>query len=150
MSRHRNQYTSLTTLDAFVNDLLADRVMSVGGYKNIFKCRQPIGPGVFRQPSGYYRTSFMGRHAMVHVLVAEVRCGVKPVNSDTSHLCGNTWCCNPAHLCYESRFINISRRGCPGVVFIDDGQQWVLVCKHHPRCSIASRGVNVSEPVADE
>lgn len=147
MSRKSNQYTPDVTPEAFVDEFMANRVYSIGGVKNIYKCKMPMGIGVDQAANGYFRTNYKGRKVTLHKFIHETLVTKECDADDTSHLCGNAWCCNPDHLCFESRDKNISRRGCAGTVFIEEQQQWVRVCQHTPHCKIVSLGVKCDAPV---
>lgn len=145
MKRTRNQYAAPVTPEEFVNDFLAHRVEEVWSTHHVFKCLKPKGPGVDKMATGYYRTNYQGRKKTVHTFVLETLQVKTNAAHDCSHLCGSGWCCNPQHLCWESRQNNIDRRGCAGFVTVDEGQ-WVRVCKHNPPCKRESTGEVCAAP----
>ena len=63
---------------------------------------------------------------------------------EASHLCHNSVCVNPYHLCWESHQANESRKRCLVWAVYEDGGDVVYVnaCKHSPRCIRTIPGVD--------
>jgi len=53
---------------------------------------------------------------------------------DLSHLCGNSACSDPFHVCLESRFTNIDRNNCLLLRKLKKNADHVAACPHWPRC----------------
>lgn len=67
------------------------------------------------------------RYTATHiVLIAEGRLPTHCFDQ-ASHLCGNRFCINPAHLCWETPTKNIDRELCHKYPFFK-------TCPHHPPC----------------
>jgi len=111
----------------------------------VFKCLVPVGTGVSQTQSGYLRVNWNGGKVMAHVMVLENLRPCPDGATDASHLCGNSECCNPLHLVWESRQDNVARRGCVGYVWVDQ-QGWIRVCKHDPPCRIVTDGTPTQRP----
>ncbi|GAB0498418.1 hypothetical protein MMPV_010183 [Pyropia vietnamensis] len=62
----RNQYAARVTPMEFVNDFLANRVAEEWSVHHVFECLKPMGPGVDKMTTGYYRTNYQGKKKTVH------------------------------------------------------------------------------------
>lgn len=84
---------------------------------------------------GYVQGSYNGNNkfAQMHV-VAFWSKGDQSGTSDgdVSHLCNNPVCFNPHHVCYEQSIVNQSRKGCVGIVIVNNVKY--RVCQHEPMC----------------
>jgi len=57
-----------------------------------------------------------------------------PANFEASHLCHQANCIRPDHIVMESKVDNLSRNGCPGVVFCPACPIILNGCAHSPPC----------------
>ena len=153
MARFVNQHSPQLPLHAFVDDLLTARCDSfwLDEEVQIFRCMIPTGRGISMNEGGYKRVSFNGQRVLCHVIVLESHfprpIAVGGKRYDVSHLCGNNACCNLSHLAWETRDLNLARRGCAGFVHTDG--DWVRVCQHQPSCRVTTRGIPVEQPEED-
>jgi hypothetical protein len=85
-------------------------------------------------PGGYYRISFQGQKVQNYGAIATAFYGQQP-GKDVSHMCGNPLCVRPSHLVWESHSQNMSRIGCPGVIYhVYNDRFFDEACSHTPRC----------------
>jgi hypothetical protein len=149
----RNQFTPAISRAQYVNDLLENRSEEQWDDLHVTPCLRGRGAGFSYNSSGYCRVNLDGGKLVAHVLVLEATSGKpRPDNTDASHLCGHAWCFNPAHLTWEDRAANISRRGCAGKVLaiVDGKRRWVQVCRHAPLCQVYTRGTQCADPVTND
>jgi len=57
-----------------------------------------------------------------------------PAHFEASHLCHQANCIRPDHIVMETKEDNLSRNGCPGVVFCPDCPIVLNGCAHSPPC----------------
>ena len=57
-----------------------------------------------------------------------------PAHFEASHLCHQANCIRPAHIVMELKADNLSRNGCPGVVFCPACPIILKGCAHNPPC----------------
>ncbi len=101
------------------------------------------------RPRASYQVYLQGREervtisgARAAVIIALIRASESkediewpyPAHFQASHLCHQANCIRPAHIVMESGVDNLSRDGCPGVVFCPSCPVILKGCAHSPIC----------------
>ena len=135
------------TKKEYLANLLQKRTKKVPDELGLFTCCVPFGRGVTTWKSGYKGLNFKGKPTSAHSLVHSLKDQYDD-DMDTSHLCGNTSCCNPHHLWSEPHQYNLSRRGYIGYMRLNGNL--FSSCKHEPRCKTTAMMVQVDQPKSDK
>lgn len=89
---------SITTPDDPGDSVLMDWIHYHRGYRGRDCLYWPFG----RNSAGYAFYGRRGKMLYVHRYMCEYRNGPAPKGAHAAHSCGNTGCCNPAHLSWKT------------------------------------------------
>lgn len=94
--------------------------------KNTNKGRSGSDRGRKKVSGSKYKNS---DKVIIYQLACFVSCGYPSGKVTASHLCGDSQCCNPGHVCWESLAVNHTRDCCKMFKSVPDYK-----CPHNPPC----------------
>jgi len=115
--------------------------------RGIYTCWVPNGEGIDAVDDGdhYKRMNLNGSSPQCHTVSWAYHNPGVIKSDDVSHLCANGFCCRPSHLCHEARMYQLTRRGCPGVLILNDFDddvgnivKYYTMCVHSPECKVST------------